>query len=85
VRLGAAERCVDGTLVRLELPVDDREVGPFHGPSSQLGNEALAGGRCACHDHQTGRPLVETLDDTRAFGARADVIYLWEKVCELLY
>jgi hypothetical protein len=49
-----------------------------------LGNEALAGGRCACHDHQTGRPLVETLDDTRAFVLGTDGRYLREKGDQLL-
>jgi hypothetical protein len=84
VRLRAAERGVDGTLVCFELPVDDREVRPFHGPSGQLGHEALAGLRCTCDDHQPRRPLVETLDDARALVLGPDGGYLWEKSDQLL-
>jgi hypothetical protein len=84
VRLGAAERGVDGTLVCVELPVDDSEVRPFHGPSRQLGHEALAGSRRACHDHQPRRPLVETLDDARALVLGANGRYLWKKGDQLL-
>jgi hypothetical protein len=84
VRLGAAEGGVDGTFVCFELPVDDREVRPFHGPSGQLGHEALAGLRCTCYDHQPGRPLVETLDNARALVLGADGGYLWEKNDKLL-
>jgi hypothetical protein len=65
--------------------MDDREVRPLDRPSSQLGNKAFAASRCACHDHQARRPLVETLDDARALVLRAGGGYIGEKADELLH
>jgi len=65
--------------------MDDREVRPLNRPSSELGNKAFAGSRCACHDHQARRPLVETLDDAGALVLRAGGGYIGEKGDELLH